>query len=120
VSGALRDAETALAVVRAPLVYGADVRGSFLALLRLILHAPALPFASISNRRSFLYRENLVDLLVHILRAREPVRGAFLVTDGEDLSTPALVRQIGCELGRTPALLPCPPWVLRLGDRVLG
>jgi nucleoside-diphosphate-sugar epimerase len=117
---ALESTDTALAIVRPPLVYGAGVRANFLALLRLVRRAPALPFAGIANRRSLVYRETLVDLLAHILRQPAPVRGAFLVRDGEDLSTPELVRRIGRQLGRTPALVPCPLWALRLGARALG
>jgi len=117
---ALESTDTALAIVRPPLVYGAGVRANFLALLRLVRRAPALPFAGIANRRSLVYRETLVDLLAHILNQPAPVRGAFLVRDGEDLSTPELVRRIGGQLGRTPALLPCPLWALRLGARALG
>jgi nucleoside-diphosphate-sugar epimerase len=117
---ALESTDTALAIVRPPLVYGPGVRANFLALLKLVQRAPALPFAGIANRRSLVYRETLVDLLVHILLQPAPVRGAFLVRDGEDLSTPELVRRIGRRIGHTPALLPCPPWALRLGASALG
>ena len=117
---ALQGTGTALAIVRPPLVYGAGVRANFLTLLRLIRRAPALPFAGIANKRSLVYRETLVDLLAHILDRPAPVRGAYLVRDGEDLSTPELVRRIGRQLGRTPVLLPCPRWALRLGARAVG
>jgi len=118
--GALQGTGTGLAIVRPPLVYGPGVRANFLALLRLVRRAPALPFASIRNRRSLIYRENLVDLLVRILCAPEPVRGSFLARDSEDLSTPGLIRSIGREFGHTPLLLPCPVGILRGAARLLG
>jgi UDP-N-acetyl-alpha-D-quinovosamine dehydrogenase len=117
---ALQGSGTGLTIVRPPLVYGPGVRANFLALLRLVSHAPALPFASIQNRRSLIYRENLIDLLVRILGAPQSIRGTFLARDGEDLSTPELVRCIGRELGHTPRLLPCPVVVLRAAARLLG
>ncbi len=119
-SDVLQGTGTSLAIVRPPLVYGPGVRGNFLALLRLVRHAPALPFAAIQNRRSMIYRENLIELLVRILGAPEGVRGTFLARDSEDLSTPELIRRIGREIGHTPMLLPCPVGVLRGAARLLG
>jgi nucleoside-diphosphate-sugar epimerase len=116
----LAESATALAVIRPPLVFGPGVGGNFRALLRLVRWAPALPFASIANRRSFVYRENLVDLVARILLRPEPTRGALLVRDGEDLSTPELVRRIGRHFGRSPALLPCPLPLLRALGHGLG
>ena len=116
----LAESATALAVIRPPLVFGPGVTGNFLALLHLVRRAPVLPFASIANRRSFIYRENLVDLLARILLQANPVRGALLARNDEDLSTPELVRRIGHHLGRVPALLPCPVLLLRAIGRGLG
>jgi len=119
-SEATAESETALAVIRPPLVYGPGVKANFRALLRLVRHAPALPFASIASRRSLIYRENLVDLIAQMARRAEPVRGAFLARDDETLSTPELLRRIGRHFGRTPFLLPCPVAVLSLAGRLLG
>jgi len=111
---------TALAVIRPPLVYGPGVKGGFLTLLKLIRRAPALPFASIESRRSLIYRETLIDLIVEILRRAEPVRGIFLARDDASLSTPELIRRIGRHFGRTPLLLPCPVAMLSLVGRLIG
>ena len=119
-SEAAAGSETALAVIRPPLVYGPGVKANFRALLRVVRHAPALPFASIANRRSLIYRENLVDLIAQMLRRAERVRGAFLARDDETLSTPELIRAIGRHFGRTPFLLPCPVTALSLAGRLLG
>jgi UDP-N-acetyl-alpha-D-quinovosamine dehydrogenase len=116
----LAHSETALAVIRPPLVYGPGVKGGFLTLLKLIGRAPALPFASIESRRSLIYRENLIDLIVEVLRRPEPVRGIFLARDGESLSTPELIRRIGRQFGRTPLLFPCPVAMLSLVGRLIG
>jgi nucleoside-diphosphate-sugar epimerase len=44
----------------------------------------------------------------------------FLVSDGEDVSTPALVRAIAGALAVKPRLLPCPPPALRALAAALG
>ena len=119
-SEATARSETALAVIRPPLVYGPGVKANFRALLRLVRRAPVLPFASIANRRSLIYRENLVDLIAEMIRCPEPVRGAFLARDDESVSTPELIRRIGRRFGRTPVLLPCPVAALSLAGRLLG
>jgi len=58
-------AETGLEVViiRPPLVYGPGVKANFLKLMGIVDHGIPLPFASISNKRSLVYVENLVDAL---------------------------------------------------------
>src|SRR5205823_3921624 len=88
--------ETGLEVVvlRPPLVYGPGVRANFLRLVRLVERGWPLPFGAIRNRRSLVYVGNLVDLLV-LAATRADARGTFLVSDGADLSTPALATEIG-------------------------
>ena len=119
-SDAVAGSGTALAVIRPPIVYGPGVKANFRALLRLVRRAPALPFASIENRRSLIYRENLVDLLVNLVGRSEPVRGAFVAADGESLPTPELIRRIGRCFGRAPLLVPCPPAAVSLVGRLVG
>ena len=42
------------------------------------------------------------------------------MSDGEDVSTPELLRQLGDAMGHPARLLPCPPVLLKLAGRVLG
>jgi nucleoside-diphosphate-sugar epimerase len=116
----LANSDTALAVIRPPLVYGPEAGERFQTLLRLVQRAAVLPLAAIRNRRSLIFRENLVDLLSHILMKPEPVRGAYLARDDDELSTPELVRRIGAHLGHVPILLPCPIALLQAVGRLLG
>lgn len=100
-----RDAEVALwdvaahtgleaVVIRPPLVYGPGVKANFLSLMAIVRRGIPLPFASITNRRSFVGVDNLVDLMVVCLTHPAAAGEAFLVSDGHDLSTPELVRRI--------------------------
>jgi len=119
-SEVLASSGTALAVLRPPPIYGPGVGHGFRTLMQWVRHAPVLPFRSIRNRRSLLYRESLVDLISHILRRPGPVRGAHLVRDDEELSTPELVRRLGIPLRHQPALVPCPVALLHGIGRMLG
>jgi len=97
-----------LTVLRPPLVYGPGVRANFLALMRALARGWPLPFASIDNRRSFVYVGNLVDAIIRALGTP----GTFLVSDGPGVSTPDLCRQIGNALHRRARLFPFPPAML--------
>ncbi|NTW88897.1 MAG: UDP-glucose 4-epimerase [Desulfobulbaceae bacterium] len=44
----------------------------------------------------------------------------FLVADGEDMSTPELLRRVSEALGKAPRLLPVPIWLLEAGAMLLG
>lgn len=109
-----------LTVVRPPLVYGPGVRANFAALVRWVARGWPLPLGSVSNRRSLVYRDNLVDLLALCVRHPAAADETFLVSDEQDLSTPALLRLIGEALGRPARLWPCPPRLLRAGAGLVG
>lgn len=99
-------------VVRPPLVYGPGVRANFRRLVDLVKTGLPLPFASIRNRRSLVYVANLVDVLRLCITVPAAKGKTLLVSDGEDLSTPDLVRRIATALGRAPRLFPFPPSLL--------
>lgn len=107
-------------VLRPPLVYGPGVKGNFLRLLRLIDRGMPLPLASVNNLRSLVYVGNLVDAIVKCVDSPAAAGKTYLVSDGEDLSTPDLIRKLASAMGRTPRLLPCPPSLLHLGATLLG
>jgi nucleoside-diphosphate-sugar epimerase len=114
--------ETGLAavVVRSPLVYGPGVGGNFLQLLNILRRGIPLPLALVGNRRSLIYRGNLVDALSHCVRDQRAAGRTYLVSDGEDLSTPELIRRLAKALGVTAHLWPFPPPALRWMGRVVG
>jgi nucleoside-diphosphate-sugar epimerase len=113
-------ATPALTVIRPPLVYGPGVTANFRALLRLVDRAPPLPFASIANRRSLVFLDNLIDLIELALSHPAARDGTFLLRDEEEVSTPDLVRRIARALHRPARLFPCPPSLLRLAARLAG
>ena len=115
-------AETGMEVVvlRPPLVYCPGVKGNFLSLMQALDKRRPLPLGDIQNQRSLIYLGNLVDVIRLCVTHPNAAGKTFLVSDGDDVSTPELVRRIAAALGRRPFLLPVPvSWMLSAG-RVLG
>lgn len=107
-------------IVRPPLVYGPGVKGNFAQMLRVLATGIPLPLASVTNKRSLIYLENLVDALLCCAMHPAAVGKTYLVSDGEDISTSELLRQLGSGLGRPVRLLPFPLALLQLGGQLLG
>jgi nucleoside-diphosphate-sugar epimerase len=114
--------ETGLEVVimRPPLMYGAGVKGNFAQMLKVLAKGIPLPLASVSNWRSLVYIGNFVDALLQC--ATHPAAGGqtYLVSDGEDVATPELLRKLGIALDRPARLFPYPAVLLRLVGRLMG
>ena len=107
-------------ILRPPLVYGPEARGNFARLARLVARGVPLPLGAVRNRRSLIYVGNLVDAIVCALDHPAAAGETFMVSDGEDVSTPELVHRIARALGKPARLLPVPPALLRLGGALMG
>lgn len=107
-------------IVRPPLVYGPGVKGNLLRLLGWLDRGIPLPLRSVHNARSMVSVRNLASLLRACLEHSAAAGETFLAADGDDLSTPRLIRTLAEGLGRRPWLLPCPPPLLRRGARLVG
>jgi len=108
------------AVVRAPLVYGPGVKGNFIQMLRVIAKGIPLPFSSIHNLRSLIYVGNLVDALIVCATNASAAGKTYLVCDGEDISTPDLIRQLAKGMGTKANLFLCPSALLRFAGKLTG
>lgn len=115
-------AETGMEVViiRPVLVYGPGVKANFLSMMRWLHKGVPLPFGAIHNRRSLVALDNLVDLIVTCLDHPGAANQAFLVSDGEDLSTSELLHRMGSALGKPARLLSVPSRLLETGAAMLG
>ena len=115
-------AETGMEIVtlRPPLVYGPGVKGNFLRLLEGISRGYPLPLGRVQNRRSLLYVGNLAEVVTACLSQPAAADKTFLVSDGDDLSSPELVRIIAAAMDRPTRLLPVPVALLRGAARICG
>ncbi|MFJ9534521.1 UDP-glucose 4-epimerase family protein [Herbaspirillum sp. NPDC101396] len=109
-----------IVVIRPPLVYGPGVKANFRNMMHWLRKGLPLPLGGIDNRRSFVALDNLVDLIITCIDHHAAAGHVFLVSDGEDLSTPELLRRIGAALGRPARLLPVPASLLIAGAALLG
>lgn len=107
-------------VVRPPLVYGPGVGGNFALLLKAVEKGIPLPFANVKNSRSLIYVENLADALIACAKHPDAAGETFLLSDGYDLSTPELLRELAGLLGKKSRLFPCPVSLLQLAGVLSG
>lgn len=99
-------------ILRLPNVYGPGMKANMGLLFRAVDKGIPLPFGSVANRRSFAYVANAVEAIEALMTRSAAMRSIVYVSDGEDLSTPALVRHIATGLGRRPRLVPFPPGLM--------
>ena len=109
-----------IVIIRPPLVYGTNAPGNFARLLRLIGSGLPLPFGNLHNPRSLVALENLVSLIALCIDHPNANNQLFLVSDGEDLSTTALIRRIAKALDKSVTLLPVPNRVLLVLASLFG
>lgn len=115
-----RETGLEVVVVRPPLVYGSGVKGNFAQMLGVVAKRIPLPFASVFNLRSLIYVGNLADALITCATHPAAAGQTYLVCDGEDVSTPDLLRQLASAMNVPSLLLPCPPSLLRLAGKLTG
>lgn len=74
-------------ILRPPLVYGPGAKANMVRLIRAAERGWPLPRAAFSNRRSFIYLENLADAIVACLLAPQAAGKTYFLSDGVDFST---------------------------------
>ena len=110
-------------IIRPPLVYGPNAPGNFGMLLRWVQHGLPLPFGAVCNKRSLVALDNLVSFIALCADRKRSMSAAnevFLISDGEDVSTPELMRRIARACGKTARLVSVPTTFLHLGARLVG
>lgn len=107
-------------VVRLPLVYGYGAKGNLARLIKFVKSGIPLPLSLVKNQRSMIGMDNLVDLLIRCIDHPEASGKTFLASDGEDLSTPKLIKLIGSSMERKANLFPCPIFMLKFLGSVFG
>ena len=114
------NSEMEIVIIRPPLVYGPEVRANFLKLMKLVKSGLPLPFGAINNSRSFVAVDNLADLILICLHHPAAINQTFLVSDGDDLSTPELLWRTAKAFGKSSRLIPIPVLLLKAAALLLG
>jgi len=107
-------------IIRPPLVYGPGVKANFENMIRWVRRGIPLPFAAVSNKRSFIALDNLVDFIATCIVHPKAANQTFLVSDGEDLSTAELLQRVGLALGKPMRLFPVPVNLLLPAAGLIG
>lgn len=107
-------------IVRPPLVYGPGVGANFQTMMRWVALGLPLPLGGIKNRRSMIGVENLASLLVRCVDHPAAAGQTFLASDGEDVSTPMLLRSIAKAMNRPAHLINIPSRMLKVGASLCG
>lgn len=109
-----------LVIVRPPLVYGPQVKGNFLRLLRLVRRGVPLPLGSVHNQRSYVGVDNLCDFLSLCSFHPAAAGRTFLIADGEDVSTAELLRILAHGMELPARVFRFPVVMLRLTAALAG
>ena len=107
------DGQMDYVIIRAPLIYGPGVKANFHKLMGLVAtHSDTrwgplipLPLGGIHNQRSFLALDNLVDFMQLAIAHPKAANQLFLLADGTDFSTPALIQLIAKGMHKKPPVL---------------
>ena len=110
-------------IIRPPLVYGPGVKGNFKALIKMVKSGVPLPLGALHNRRSMIGLDNLINftmLCANIDASPCAKDQVFLISDGEDVSTPELLRKVAKAYRCSLRLFPVPLGLIRLTARFTG
>ena len=100
-------------VLRLCMVYGAGAKGNMQKMLQAISKNRFPPVPELGNRRSMVHVTDVIQAAILAAERKEAVGQIFIVSDGKAYSTRQMYEYICSSLGRTPALLTVPRWVLK-------
>ena len=109
-------------IIRPPLVYGVNAPGNFGRLVSWASkkHPMPLPLGLVSNSRSLVAIDNLVDFIITCVTHKNATNEVFLISDREDLSTTQLLRKLAKAFGKKVFLLPIPVQLMIFMVSLLG
>jgi UDP-glucose 4-epimerase len=108
-------------IIRSPLVYGPGVKANFLSMMNWLQRGIPLPLGGVTkNRRSFVFIDNFVSMIIACINHPAAANQTFLVSDDEDLSTSGLLERMALALGLPTKLIAVPTVLITLGARLIG
>jgi nucleoside-diphosphate-sugar epimerase len=107
-------------ILRPPLVFGPGVKANFLKLIKTVDKGTPLPLASVQNRRSLIYIENLIHAIITCIQHPNAGDQTYFVSDDEDVSTSELIQKIASALNKPARLFPFPKLLLFILGRLIG
>lgn len=115
-----KETEMEVVIIRPPLVYGPGVKGNFATMIKWLKKGIPLPLGAIQNQRSLLALDNLVSFIVLCLKHPKAANQAFVLADGEDVSTTQLLNKIARAMDKPARLIPIPTSWMIFAAKLLG
>lgn len=107
-------------IIRPVLIYGPGVKSNFRSMMAWLSRGFPMPLGAVRNKRSLVSLDNLVDLIEICLHHPRAANQTFLVSDGEDVSTPELLTRLGIALKKPVRLIPVPLVFLHFFATLVG
>ena len=107
-------------ILRPPLVYGPNVKANFLVLMKAVYNNLPLPFKKLSEKRSYMYIENLTDAILLILKKNYFTGKTYEISDNCLITNEKLVSLMANALGKKVKLFYLNPKLLNLMLIILG
>lgn len=107
-------------IIRPPLVYGPGAKGNFLLMMNIINKNFPVPLGGITNKRSLVALDNLVDLIITCIDHPKATNQTFLVSDDQDVSTSELLKMMASAFGKKSRLIPVPMGLIQFVANLLG
>ncbi len=99
-------------ILRPPLVYGPGVKANFLKMIKLVNKGWPLPFGKVTNKRSFIYIDNLVSALCTVAIEPKAANKIYLIADNESWSLSQLLNVLATHMNIKIRIIPVPQQLL--------
>ena len=107
-------------IIRAPLIYGPDLKGNLKMLETLLNKNIPMPFGLINNQRSLLFIENLISFIKICIESDSSDNHTFLISDDQDLSIFELIKIMKSILKSKSIIIPMPQIILKVFFNLLN
>ena len=107
-------------ILRPPLVYGPNVKANFLILMKAVYNNIPLPFKKLSEKRSYMYIENLIDAILLILKKDYFIGKTYEISDNCMITNEKLVHFMADGLGKKVKLFYLNPKIINFILIVIG
>ncbi len=109
-----------IVIIRPPLVYGPGVKANFQSMMRWMMKRVPLPLAAVDNRRSLVFIDNLVSLVLLCLEHPLAAGRVWMISDNHDVSTATLLADMARALGVKNRSWRCPVAFLKYAAAMCG
>ncbi len=107
-------------ILRPPLIYGPNVKANFFSLMKAIYNNLPLPLKKQSEKRSYMYIENLTDAILLILKKNHFIGKTYEISDNCLITNERLARFLANGLGKKAKLFYLNPKLLYIILKILG